>query len=93
MGDTLISTPKGKIPIKELVNTNGLVYCYDGKEIITRQYKDCEITQRNVEIYELELENGYKIRGTYDHPVLTKKGYKLLGELNSNDEVLCVLTR
>lgn len=93
VGDTLISTPKGKIPIKELVNTNGLVYCYDGKEIVTRQYKDCEITQRNVEIYELELENGYKIRGTYDHPVLTKKGYKLLGELNSNDEVLCVLTR
>lgn len=90
IGETLISTPKGNIPIKELVNTKGKVYCYNGNEIVTSNYYNCRMTQQNVDIYELELSNGYKIRGTYEHPVLTKNGYVMLGELKNTDEVVCV---
>ena len=89
-GDTLISTPKGNIPIKELVNTKGKVYCYNGDKIVASNYYNCKMTQQNVDIYELELSNGYKIKGTYDHPVLTKNGYVMLGELKDTDEVVCV---
>ena len=48
------------------------------------------MTQENVDIYELELSNGYKIRGTYEHPILTKNGYVMLGELKDTDEVVCI---
>ena len=89
-GDTLISTPKGDIPIKELVNTKGKIYCYDGNKVVTSNYYNCRMTQENVDIYELELSNGYKIRGTYEHPILTKNGYVMLGELKDTDEVVCV---
>lgn len=88
-GDTLIKTDKGDIPIKDLVNTKGKVYCYNGEKFVLRNYDNCKITQRNVDIYELELSNGYKIKGTYDHPVLTTKGYVMLGELKDTDQVIC----
>jgi hypothetical protein len=88
-GDTLIKTDKGNIPIKDLVNTKGKVYCYNGEKFVLRNYDNCKITQRNVDIYELELSNGYKIKGTYDHPVLTTNGYVMLGELKKTDQVIC----
>lgn len=90
IGDTLVNTPKGNIPIKELVNTKGKVYCYDGNKIVKSNYYNCRMTQENVDIYELELSNGYKIRGTYEHPILTKNGYVMLGELKDTDEVVCI---
>ncbi|HZJ98900.1 MAG TPA: HNH endonuclease, partial [Tissierellaceae bacterium] len=39
-------------------------------------------------IFELILEDGSNLRGTYDHKVMTVEGWKELGELTSKDFVL-----
>lgn len=90
-GDTLVYTNKGNIPIKELVGTTGKVYTYDNNKIVLGDYYNCHKTLKNVDIYELELDNGRKIKGTFDHPILTTKGYKPLGTLTKDDEIICSL--
>ena len=90
VGETIVSTTKGDIPIKELVNTEGKVYTYENGVIVEKEYYNCHKTMENVDIYELELDNGYKIRGTSDHPILTTRGYVLLSELTEKDEILYV---
>lgn len=88
--DTIIATINGNCTIKELAGTTGKCFCYDieNKKIVISDYDNAKKTQTNVDIYELELENGYKIKGTYDHLILTTKGYKQLGTLTQSDEVL-----
>jgi intein/homing endonuclease len=47
-------------------------------------------TQEDAEIFEVELEDGRVFRATYNHPVLTKQGWKQVGELTPDDEILCL---
>lgn len=54
------------------------------------------IAERVVNIYtgweerliELQLENGMTLKATSNHPIMTEKGYKALGELNKLDKVI-----
>lgn len=89
-GDTLIHTENGYIPISELVGTTGNVYSYDEQtgDTVLKPYSDVRCTKESAEIYEIELEDGTYIRGTWYHPVLTKNGWKVFGELTEDDELL-----
>ena len=88
-GDTLVKTTNGYIPIKELENTSGKLYSYDYKgNIIIEEYSECRKTRENTDIYELELDNGMKIKATPDHKILTTKGWISLIDLKEDDEVL-----
>ena len=91
-GDTLIRTSEGLIPIEKLVGTEGELYSYNEEtgEVVTENYHDVRCTNENADIYELELENGATVRGTYNHPILTTDGWKALGELTEEDELVIV---
>jgi len=51
--------------------------------------EDCIKTRKNEIVYEIELENGIKIKATEDHEFLTKNNiYKKLKDLNEDDELV-----
>lgn len=88
-GDTLVKTVDGEKSIKELVNTCGTLYSYDYKgNIVEKKYTDCRKTREGAEIYELELANGYKLKATSDHLILTVNGWKMLKDLTESDEII-----
>ena len=88
-GDTLVDTINGKKQIKDLVNTEGILLSYDyNGNIIKKSYNECRKTRKQADIYELELENGMKIKATPDHKILTTKGWISLIDLKQDDEVL-----
>ncbi|WP_268914007.1 PBSX family phage terminase large subunit [Lentilactobacillus sp. SPB1-3] len=90
-GDTLVDTVDGQKMIKDLVGKSGEVYCVDYEsQPTTGHFDQVRKTRTDAEIYELELEDGSTIKATIDHPVLTKAGWKPLGELTSKDEVIYI---
>ena len=90
VGDTIINTPDGDKPIKELVGTNGYVYCYDeaNKQKTVAEYSNVRITQKQAPILKITMEDGRQIRCTADHKVLTLNGWKQAKELSEQDEIV-----
>ena len=89
-GDTLIETIKGKVPIKDLVNTTGKCYCINTKtkRKAIGNFKNVCCTGRKKDVYKLKLKNGKEIKLTADHLVLTEKGWKQVKELTIYDKVV-----
>jgi len=48
----------------------------------------CIETHKQAKVFEIELENGTKIKATEDHQFYTNRGYVALKDLNSDDEIL-----
>ena len=48
------------------------------------------MTCENAEIYEVELENGLKVKATSEHPIYTKRGWIQIKDLRSDDEIACI---
>lgn len=48
------------------------------------------MTQNNAEVFEIELKNGKTVKATADHPFLTKRGWVLLKDLRSDDQIACI---
>ena len=91
-GDTLVSTLDGQKRIDELIYGE-YVYTYD----IENSKKELEPvvfvekTRRDVDVVELELEDGETLRLTPDHEVYTEnRGYITASNLNTEDVVLTI---
>ena len=48
------------------------------------------MTRRNVKVFEIETESGKKIKATSDHLILTTSGWKMVKELNTDDEIISI---
>ena len=89
-GDTIINTPNGDFYIKDLVGKKGKIYCFDeiNNKPTVSEFYDVRLTNKNVDVYEIELEDGRTIKATDYHPILTDKGWKLLKDLTEGDKIL-----
>jgi len=75
--------------IKNLNKYNPEVLTYNIKSKIYefKKYDKIIKSKINAEIFELELENGLKIKCTDDHPFLTQRGWVRLKYLNNIDKI------
>lgn len=80
LGDTLIQTTEGYIPIKDLVDrTDVKVFCYDDKnhELHIRPVNKIWKTQENAEVVKITFDNGQDLICTPNHPIaVNKTAYK-----------------
>lgn len=96
-GDTLVTVRfEGEEPInikiKELISEKRKyqILSYDMNKHYS-VFKDAEKTiqtHKSAKVFEVELENGIKIKATEDHLFLTSNGYKSLKDLTEDDEIL-----
>jgi hypothetical protein len=89
-GDTIVDTPDGGVPIKNLVGITGNVCCYDEKRNIhtVSRFFDVRKTRKNAVVYKITTEDNREIRATEYHPVLTSNGWKTVSELTTEDSIL-----
>lgn len=74
-GDTLIDTDAGQIPIKELVGKTGLVWSIENNKPVLKPFNNVRMTREYAEVFEIETEDGRKIKCTEDHLILTERGW------------------
>ena len=86
-GDTLVDTPDGQKRIRDMVGTNGEIYTTDGEKACVGRYHDVRMTSAAAEVFEIQLENGKKIKATADHPILTQRGWVRLKDLTESDKI------
>ena len=86
-------TPQHGYQIKDLIGTEGDVYCYDEiNECKTvSRYHSVTMTARNMIIHEIETDEGV-IKVTHDHPILTKRGWVKAFELLIDDDIVTITT-
>lgn len=89
-GDTLVDTVDGAIPIKDLVGKTGKVYCTDGEKVKAGQFHNVRMTQSKAVVYEIELDNGKKVKATAEHPILTERGWVAVKDLRNDDKIACI---
>lgn len=87
VGETLIDTAQGPVPIRELVGATGKVKCYDLqlKKTMFSRFENVVKTGTNMPVYKVTLENGESVTATSDHPFLTQRGWVRLHDLTEND--------
>ena len=88
VGDTLIQTTEGEIPIKDLVGTKPYVYCMDENgELTIRQATKVWKTRENAELVSVETYRG-SITCTPDHLIHTRnRSWVKACELKPGDKV------
>jgi len=76
-------------PIKNLNKYNPEVLSYNTntKKYEFKKYDKKIKTKKDVEVFELELKNGLKIKCTEDHPFLTQRGWVRLKDLTDYDKI------
>ncbi len=85
--DTLISTPRGPIPIDSISNDDE-VLAYDASSHRLVVARASDSASREVEgILEIQVGDAL-LRATPEHPVMTRNGWLQAGELTLNDELL-----
>lgn len=91
-GNTLVLTPTGYVPIKDInVGDKVINYSEDTNEfkvdVVVKQH--INLTNSNSEkMYELEFDNGVKIRVTGNHKFLTNLGWCRADELTNEHEII-----
>ena len=82
-----------KIQLKELVKIKKSFkiqsYNIKNKKIEYKNNNGCILTKQKAKVYEIELEDGNKIKSTKEHKFLTKKGWKKLIDLTEDDVIAC----
>lgn len=90
VGDTLVDTVYGQIPISELVGTTGLVQCFDEEFQLptAARYYGVRKTAENMQVFEVALDDGRTFKATDYHPVLTERGWVCVSDLEPGDEII-----
>ena len=91
-GDTLVMTENGGRTISELAGNSGKVWSLNTKtgKIELKPFANVRMTQKQAEIYEIELENGLKLKATAEHPIYTQRGWIELKNLHNDDKIACI---
>lgn len=91
VGDTLIQTTEGLIPIKDLVGTKPYVYCMEENgKLTTRQATKVWKTRENAELVTVETYRG-SITCTPDHLIHTRsRGWVKACELRLEEEIIAL---
>ena len=85
VGDTNVWTSDGLKDIKSLVGTEGYAMSSDGDY---HRYHDVRLTQHNVDVYTVTLDDGSTITATPNHRFMLADGsWKRLDELCEGDEL------
>jgi len=95
-GNTLITTPKGKKPIKDLKPGDKVINLCEK----SKQYKEDTVVKihKNLtqsaseKMLELDFDNGIKTRVTANHKFLTNKGWVRADELTEDLEIINIDT-
>jgi len=95
-GDTLISTPNGKIPIKDLKEGDKVInLCEKTKkykeDIIVKVHKNLPNSDSE-KMLELKFDNGKKIKVTANHKFLTNAGWIRADQLTADLEIIDINT-
>ena len=89
-GDTLVDTINGQVPIRDLVGKEGEVFCYDTENHggTSSKFYNVRKTRENAQVYEVELEDGTRVKATEDHLFYTERGWVRLKDLNMSDRLM-----
>lgn len=89
-GNTLIKLPNGEEKIKNLVGKENFEVVSFNEKTKKEEIKIAEkcVKTKIDYVYEIETEEGIKIKATKDHKFLTTNGWKKLEELNEGDELI-----
>lgn len=95
-GGTLITTPQGKVPIKDLKKGDKVInFCEKTKrykeDIVVKVHKNLTHSQSE-KMLELEFDNGVKTQVTANHKFLTNKGWVRADELTVDLDIIDVNT-
>lgn len=90
VGNTLIHTTKGLIPIKNLVGTFGEVITLNPEthEKVIKPFNNVMCTEKNAKVIKLIFENNEELVLTENHPVLTNRGWIQAGKLTLEDDIV-----
>ncbi len=88
-GDTLISTENGLVPAEELYEAGVATDVVVDGRLSEETVKEASSVYRTGEkdVYKLTTDEGYEIRLTEDHRVMTDQGWTETGSLNEGDTV------
>ncbi|MEM1603499.1 MAG: AAA family ATPase [Zestosphaera sp.] len=87
-GDTIISSDDGRLSYIEDVAKNLAPGIYTTSLSVFPSGRATELHVYDVwETYEIITERGFRIRGTINHPVMTRRGWVELRDLKKGDEV------
>lgn len=87
-GDTLIKTEHGDVRIDQLSGNEHVASIDDNGYFCYNEIIDMGLTAKAAPVFEIEMEDGSKIRITGNHPVFTKRGWVKVEQLLPNDEIL-----
>ena len=83
-GDTLVLTDKGWTQIQDMP-VSGFVFGHDGEK---HRYADCRMTQKQVDVFRITLEDGRTVTATLNHRFMVSDDtWKKLGELKVGDKL------
>ena len=88
--DTEIITENGIEKIGDLVNTTGKVLSVNGNFV---PYKNCRLTQKQVNVIQVTFSDGYSVVCTSDHKFLTTKGFIKAKNLLILLDTYCILSQ
>jgi ribonucleoside-diphosphate reductase alpha chain len=93
-GDTLVSTDKGEIPLRDIVsNVNDykvLSYCEDTNSFEYQVVTSGTKTRENSDCILIEFDDDTHLEVTPDHKIFTNnRGYVKASDLNEDDEIVC----
>lgn len=85
---TLITTPEGEVPIEELHVTDQ-VTAFDSGRLTFRNAMVRSNMTRRAQTRNLRFSDGTALTTTNEHPIFTKRGWRMASRLQVGDDVLC----